>query len=280
MNRGGIGGSLVARGALVVSLGLMLSVVLGPFIWQVITAVKPTAQLVSLPPVLPMPPTWEHFAAVLASPGFLRVCFNSLAVALATVGVSFLVGVPASYALAKLQVRGGAAVLAGLLCLSMFPPISNVAPLYLVFIRLGIRDSLLAVVLAHAVFALPLAVWTLTNFLREIPHDLYRAARVDGCSHLGVLRHVVLPLALPGLVSVGLLVFVFSWNEFLYALTLTASEESRTLPVAIALFPGLQEIPRGEIAAASVIATVPTVALMLLFQRRIVNGLTAGAVKG
>ena len=148
------------------------------------------------------------------------------------------------------------------------------------FIRLGIRDSLLAVVLAHVVFVLPFAIWTLTNFVREIPADLYRAARIDGCSHLGTLRHVVLPLAAPGLLSVGLLVFVFSWNEFLYALTLTASEDARTLPVAIALFPGLQEIPWGEIAAASVIATLPAVILMLVFQRRLVSGLTAGAVKG
>jgi multiple sugar transport system permease protein len=162
----------------------------------------------------------------------------------------------------------------------MFPPIANVAPLYLLFIGLGIRDSLFAVVLAHSVFALPFAVWTLANFFQEIPDELYRAARVDGCSHLGVLRHVVLPLAAPGLLSVGLLVFVFSWNEFLYALTLTASERSRTLPVAIALFPGLHEIPWGEIAAAAVLATLPTVALMLAFERRIVSGLTAGAVKG
>lgn len=134
--------------------------------------------------------------------------------------------------------------------------------------------------LAHAVYALPFAVWTLTSFLTDIPGDLYRAARVDGCSPVGILRHIVLPLATPGLVSVGLLVFIFSWNEFLYALTLTASEASRTLPVAIALFPGLQEIPWGEIAAAAVVATLPTVVLMLVFQRRIVSGLTAGAVKG
>jgi multiple sugar transport system permease protein len=171
-------------------------------------------------------------------------------------------------------------VLATLLCLSMFPAIANVGPLYLLFIRLGIRDSLFGVVLAHSVFALPFAVWMLTNFFQEIPDDIYRAARIDGCSHIAILRHVVLPLSAPGLVSVGLLVFIFSWNEFLYALTLTASDASRTLPVAISLFPGLHEIPWGEIAAAGVLATVPTVLLVILFQRRIVSGLTAGAVKG
>ena len=219
-------------------------------------------------------------SAVVGSPGFVRVFVNSVVVATATVSVSMLIGVPAGYALAKLELRGGGLVLATLLCLSMFPPISNVGPLYLLFVRLGIRDSLLAVVLAHSVFVLPFAIWTFTNFVREIPHDLYRAARVDGCTHLGTLRHVVLPLAAPGLLSVGLLVFVFSWNEFLYALTLTASEDARMLPVTIALFPGLQEMPWGEISAASVLATLPAVLLMLLFQRRLVSGLTAGAVKG
>jgi len=201
-------------------------------------------------------------------------------VATATVLLGFALGIPASYALAKLRIRGRNLILGTLLCFSMFPAIANVAPLYLLFIRLGIRDSLLGVVLAHSVFALPFAVWTLTSFFQEIPDDLYRAARVDGCSHLGILRHVVLPLAAPGLLSVGLLVFIFSWNEFIYALTLTASVRARTLPVAIALFPGLHEIPWGEIAAASILATLPTVLLMLIFQRRIVSGLTAGAVKG
>lgn len=261
-------------------LGMMLSFVLGPFAWQIITSLKPAGQLAQLPPLLPSPPTGGHFAAVLGAPGFLRVTLNSIVVAVATVLLGFTLGVPASYALAKLRLRGRNVILGTLLCLSMFPAIANVAPLYLLFIRLGIRDNLLAVVLAHSVFALPFAVWTLTSFFQEIPDDLYRAARVDGCSHLGILRHVVLPLAAPGLLSVGLLVFIFSWNEFIYALTLTASERARTLPVAIALFPGLHEIPWGEIAAASILATMPTVLLMLIFQRRIVSGLTAGAVKG
>ncbi|HEX9843302.1 MAG TPA: carbohydrate ABC transporter permease [bacterium] len=260
--------------------GVTLSFVLAPFAWQLVTALKPTGQLAQIPPLLPQPPTMEHFVTVLGAPGFLRVALNSFIVATAAVLLAFVLGVPASYALAKLRLRGASVMLAGLLCLSMFPTIANVGPLYLLFIKIGIRDSLLAVVLAHSVYAMPFAVWTLTSFFREIPDDLYRAARIDGCSHLGILRHVVLPLAAPGLLSVGLLVFIFSWNEFLYALTLTASDSSRTLPVAISLFPGLHEIPWGEIAAAAVLATLPTVLLMLIFQRRIVSGLTAGAIKG
>jgi trehalose/maltose transport system permease protein len=167
-----------------------------------------------------------------------------------------------------------------LLSLSMFPSVANVAPLYIAAIHLGIRDSVFAVAVAQTVFTLPFAIWIMVDFLQQVPDELYRAARVDGCSHWGVLRHVVLPVALPGLLSVGLLVFIFSWNEFLYAFTLTASERSRTLPVAIALFPGLHEIPWGDIAAAAILATLPSVLLMLIFERRIVSGLTSGAIKG
>jgi multiple sugar transport system permease protein len=266
--------------AAILAAGVVSSFVLGPFLWQLVTALKPDTQLGQLPPLLPSPPTWQNFAAVLAAPGFLRVCGNSALVAVLVVLTAFLLGIPASYALANLRVRGGHLLLATMLVFSMFPPIANVAPLYLLLVRLGIRDSIFGVVLAHAVYALPFTIWLLANFFREIPSDLYRAARIDGCSHFGVLRHVALPLALPGLLSVGLLVFLFSWNEFLYAFTLTASERSRTLPVAIALFPGLHEIPWGEISAAAVLATMPSVLLMLVFQRHIVSGLTTGSVKG
>jgi multiple sugar transport system permease protein len=260
--------------------GITSSFVLGPFLWQVITAMKPDVQLGQLPPLLPSPPTWQHFADVVQTPGFVRVIWNSVLVGILVVLAALLLGVPASYALAKLRVRGGHFLLGVMLVFTMFPPIANVAPLYLLLVRLGVRDSIFGVVVAHSVFALPFAVWLLTAFFREIPDDLYRAAKIDGCSHLGILRHVVLPLAAPGLLSVSLLIFLFSWNEFLYAFTLTASERSRTLPVAIALFPGLHEIPWGEISAAAVLATLPSIALMLMFQRYIVSGLTAGSVKG
>lgn len=265
---------------LVAGLALMLGFALGPFAWQVVTALKPESELAQLPPVFPAHATLGHFAAVVQSPGFARAGLNSVMVALLTVSAVLLMGIPAAYALAKLRVRGAHLILAMLLSLSMFPSVANVAPLYIAAIHLGIRDSVIAVAVAQTVFTLPFAIWIMVDFLRQVPDELYRAARVDGCSHWGVLRHVVLPVALPGLLSVGLLVFIFSWNEFLYAFTLTASERSRTLPVAIALFPGLHEIPWGDIAAAAILATLPSVLLMLIFERRIVSGLTAGAIKG
>jgi multiple sugar transport system permease protein len=134
--------------------------------------------------------------------------------------------------------------------------------------------------LVYTAFALPLAVWLMTQFFRSIPDELYIAARVDGCTALGAFRKVMLPLATPGLSATALLIFIFSWNEFLYALSLTSSVAARTVPVGIALFPGLHEIPWGEIAAGSVVATLPVVLLAVLFQRRVLEGLTAGAVKG
>jgi multiple sugar transport system permease protein len=146
--------------------------------------------------------------------------------------------------------------------------------------KLGAGLTLAALVLVYAGFSLPLAVWLMTQFFRGVPDELYIAARVDGCSAFGAFTRVMLPLAVPGLIATALLVFVFAWNEFLYALTLTASDASRTVPVGIALFPGIHEVPWGEIAAGSVIATLPVVLLAVFFQRRVLDGLTAGALKG
>jgi multiple sugar transport system permease protein len=265
--------------AALAAVAVVLSFALGPFLWQLITALKPETQLAQLPPLLPHPPTSEHFETVVAAPEFLRAGLNSVLVAAGTVLVALLLGLPAAFALAKLRPRGGSLIVTFLLGLSMFPPIANVAPLYLLFAWMGIRDHLLGLVIAHSAYILPLTVWILTSFIQEIPEDLFRAARVDGCDNWGILRHLVLPLTTPGLASAGLLAFVFSWNEFLYAFTLTASSRARTLPVAISLFPGYHVVPWGDIAAAAVLVTVPTVALALVFQKRIVSGLTAGAVK-
>jgi multiple sugar transport system permease protein len=162
----------------------------------------------------------------------------------------------------------------------MFPPIAVISPLYLLVRALGLRDTLAALILTHTTFALPLAIWILTTFIRQIPVELYWAARVDGCGPLRAFLSVLLPPALPGFAVAALLVFIYSWNEFMFALTLTATGASRTAPVAIALFPGLHEVPWGDMAAASIIVTAPIVLLAVLFRRHIVAGLTAGSIKG
>ncbi|OGA40580.1 MAG: sugar ABC transporter permease [Betaproteobacteria bacterium RIFCSPLOWO2_12_FULL_68_19] len=253
---------------------------LAPFAWQVLTSVKPQAELESLPPLLPSTITLVHYEAVFAGHPFAHLLLNSFAVAACATALALALGSLAGFALAKLRPPGRAATLAAVVVLSMLPPVATVSPLFLLAGAAGLRDTLTGLALVYAGFALPLAVWLMAQFFRSVPDDLYIAARVDGCSLLGAFGKVMLPLAVPGLTATGLLVFVFCWNEFLFALTLTSSTAARTVPVGIALFPGIHEVPWGEIAAASVVATAPLVLLAAVFQRRVLDGLTAGAVKG
>lgn len=263
-----------------VALVLLAAYCLAPFLWQVVTSLKPPAELTALPPLLPSSITFEHYTAIFTGHPVLRLIANSAVVAIGTTVLALALGAAAAYAVSVLRMRGRAAILGVVLAVSMFPPIATVSPLFLLLNALGLRDTLAALVLTYSTFSLPLAVWLLAGFFDALPRELYVAARVDGCSSFGALWRVVLPLAAPGILAAGLLVFIFAWNEFLFALSFTATEAARTLPVGIALFPGLHEIPYGEIAAASVVATLPVVALAFAFQRRIVEGLTAGAVKG
>jgi len=253
---------------------------LGPYAWQVITSVKPSTELGSLPPVLPSRIDLSHYASVFLDRSFARIILNSAAVASSTTVFCLLVGSLASYAVAKLRVRGKHLFLGFVLSISMFPPIATVSPLYLIIRALGWRDTYLALILPYATFALPLTIWILSNFFREIPDDLNDASKIDGCSPLQTFTRVIFPLSLPAVFTTAILVFIFAWNEFLFALTFTSTERARTIPVGIALFPGLHEIPWGDIAAATIIVTIPLLGLVLAFQRRIISGMTLGAVKG
>jgi trehalose/maltose transport system permease protein len=265
-------------------LGLLLAAValfcLAPVAWQAVTSLKPEAELTRLPPIFPADPTLDHYRAVLRDGSFLRTIGNSLVVASAATVLALTIGSLGAFALARLGFRGKGAVLGIALAISMFPPVATVSPLYLAVRALGLRDTWTALIVLHTAFALPLTLWVLTGFFRDIPEELYHAARLDGCGPLQAFSKILLPLAAPGLGAAAILAFIFSWNEFLFALTFTTTEASRTVPVGIALFPGLHEIPYGDIAAASLIATLPAIALALLFQRRIAEGLTAGALKG
>jgi multiple sugar transport system permease protein len=270
------GGRVLFAFALMAVLGFCLF----PIGWQLVTALKPTIELMTLPPLLPSSPTLEHFALVFAERPFARVLLNSAVVAVGTTALCLIIGAPAAFALAKLRVRGRRSILLGILSVSMFPPIAVVGSLFLLIRMLHLRDTYWALILSDATFALPFTVWVLTSFFRDIPADLLRAARVDGCTDFQALLYIFLPVVTPGLVTAGLLTFIFTWNEFLFALTFTATEAARTAPVEIALFPGLHEVPWGEMAAASMIVTLPVLAVVIAVQRRLVAGLTAGAVKG
>lgn len=266
------------RAALAFAVIAAITFTAGPFLWQLLTSLRPEAELTSLG--LPRALSLASYAGAFQGRPLARVILNSLLVAGTTTLACLALGALAAFALAKLDFPGKRLFLGLALAISMFPPIATVSPLYLVIRALGLRDHLAGLVLPYTTFALPLTLWVLTAYFRDIPDELYRAARVDGCTPFQAFRRVLLPLAAPGLGTTAILVFIFAYNELLYALTFTSSPASRTIPVAITLFAGEHLEPWGEIAAASTVTTLPLVIVTLLFQRRIVAGLTAGAVKG
>lgn len=259
----------------------MTAFCLAPVLYMVLTALSGRPDF--LAPGVGLQPTAAHFREVLTAeslrfPAYVR---NSLAVSGASALLCVAAAAPAAYALARLALPGRAAVLLLVLAVSMFPQVSMVGYLFKLMSRLGWINTLPALVLPYTAWILPLSLWILTSYFAQVPRELDRAAMVDGCGPLGALWRVILPVAAPGIFSTAILAFLFAFNEFLFALMLTTDHGARTIPVGIALFEGLHgEIPWGAVMAAATLATVPAVVLTLLFQRRILQGLTGGAVKG
>jgi trehalose/maltose transport system permease protein len=226
--------------------------------------------------------SWANYEAVLGGKNFTRSIWNSVFIATLTVTFALFLAVTASYALARVRFRGRGLLLMLILAVSMFPQIAVLAGLFELIRFLGIFNTPWAMILSYTIFTLPFTVWVLTTFMRDLPVEIEEAAIVDGATPWIIITKVFLPLLWPALVTTGLLAFIGAWNEFLFALTFTSSETTRTTPVAIGLLSGAsqQEIPWGPIMAASVIVTVPLIILVLIFQRKIVAGLTAGGVKG
>ncbi|MES2542434.1 MAG: carbohydrate ABC transporter permease [Pseudomonadota bacterium] len=225
---------------------------------------------------------WANYGQVLGQPNFIRSIWNSVFIATTTVVFALFLAVTASYALARVRFRGRGLLLMMILAVSMFPQIAVLAGLFELVRFLGIFNTPYAMIMSYVIFTLPFTVWVLTTFMRDLPVEIEEAAIVDGATPWIIITKVFLPLLWPALVTTGLLAFIGAWNEFLFALTFTSSETTRTVPVAIGLLSGAsqQEIPWGPIMAASVIVTVPLIILVLIFQRKIVAGLTAGGVKG
>jgi multiple sugar transport system permease protein len=222
------------------------------------------------------------FEGGIADSPFLKPLINSIVIALISTVIAIVLAAFAAYAIARLSFPGKAAILAGALAIAMFPQISTVGPLFDMWRSIGLYDTYLGLIIPYLTFALPLAIYTLVAFFREIPWDLEQAAAVDGATPLQAFRRVIIPLAAPGTFTAAILVFIFAWNDFLFAITLTSSDNARTVPAALAFFTGESQFtePTGNIAAAAVIVTIPIIIFVLFFQRRIVAGLTAGAVKG
>ena len=252
-----------------------------PFYWLVNTSLKKGVSL-SQGELFPSQPTFENYAAVFQNAEFLLALRNSVIIAVVTTTVALVLASFAAYALARLKMRRKALILTLILSVTTFPAIAIAAPLFSIWREIGLYDTLLGLIIPKLTFALPLAIYTLTSFFKEIPRELEESAYMDGATPFTAFRKVILPLAVPGLATTAILVFISVWNEFLLAVTLTTSPEARPVPVAIAFFSGTSEFdqPLGTISAASVIITVPLAVLVLLCQKRIVSGMTAGAVKG
>ncbi len=226
--------------------------------------------------------TLENYRNIFDDGQFTSALRNSIGIALIATVLAVGLAMFAAYAIVRLDFPGKTVVLSGALAIAMFPPISIVGPLFNMWRSLHLYDTWPGLIIPYMTFTLPLAIWTLSAFFREIPWDLDKAARVDGATPFQAFRKVIAPLAAPGVFTAAILVFIFAWNDFLFAISLTSTDRARTVPAALAFFSGESQFaqPTGSIAAAAVVVTIPIIVMVLVFQRRIVAGLTTGAVKG
>jgi ABC-type glycerol-3-phosphate transport system permease component len=257
---------------------VMVAALLFPIGWALLASFTPEERLGEA--AIPLRLVTDHYRALFAQRDFLTPVRNSIVVASLTTMVALVLGVPCAYALARLPLRGGRMVLALVLAVSMFPQIAMVPSLYLMLRELRLLNTFAGLVLPYLTFAVPLSVWLLSGFFRQLPPDLEEAALLDGASRVRTVLEIVLPLSWPGVATTAILVFLYSWNEFLFALSFTLGPERYTVPVAITLFRGQYQVPWGEVLAAAVVATAVVAAIVLVAQRRIIAGLTSGAVKG
>jgi multiple sugar transport system permease protein len=231
---------------------------------------------------LPHKWTLQNYRGIFQTSLFTRALVNSIGIALIATALAVIVGSMAAYAVARLRFPGKGLLVGAALLIAVFPPISLVSPLFNLWRQLGLFDTWPGLIIPYLTFALPLTIYTLSAFFREIPWSLEKAARVDGATPFQAFTRVIAPLAAPGMVTTAILVFIFCWNDFVFAISLTSTLNSRTVPAAVAFFTGASQFqtPIGSIAAAGVVITIPIIIFVFVFQRRIVAGLTSGAVKG
>lgn len=263
----------------------VIVVALVPVVWLISISLKPTDAVTDghfLPSEISFDNYKSLFEGGIDESPFIKPLINSILIALSTTVIAIVFASFAAYAIARLEFPGKRVILAGALAIAMFPPISTVGPLFDMWRAIGLYDTYPGLIIPYLTFSLPLAIYVLVAFFREIPWELEQAAQVDGATPFQAFTKVIVPLAAPGMFTAAILVFIFAWNDFLFAISLTSSDASRTVPAALAFFTGESSFtqPTGSIAAAAVVVTVPIIVFVLLFQRRIVSGLTAGAVKG
>ena len=254
-----------------------------PVVWILSLSFKPVSETtVGSPHFLPKTWTIQNYKDIIANPDFTRALANSFGIALISTALAVLFATFAAYAIARLEFRGKKLVLSLALAIAMFPVVSLVGPLFDMWRTIGLFNTWPGLIIPYMSFTLPLAIWTLSAFFREIPWEMEQAAQVDGATAWQAFRKVIVPLAAPGVFTTAILTFFFCWNDFLFAISLTSTNNARTVPAALAFFQGASmfESAVPYVMAASVVVTIPVVILVLLFQRRIVAGLTSGAVKG
>jgi trehalose/maltose transport system permease protein len=276
---------LLRRGPFLLLIALIFIFAVFPFYWAIRSAFTPDGDLFSTPiEYFPTHPTLTNFREVLGSGDFQRALLNSTIVAGSVTLISLAFGALAGYALGRFRFRGRNSALYLMLSMTIFPQIAILGALYKLINTFNLYNTLGALIFSYMIFTLPFTVWVLTSFVRALPKDLEEAAYIDGATPFQTFYKVILPLIAPGLVTTGLLAFIAAWNEFLYALSFTQTVDKHTVPVAIVTFTGESgssfQIPWGQIMAATIVVTVPLIVLTLLLQRRILAGLTAGAVKG
>jgi multiple sugar transport system permease protein len=252
-----------------------------PVFWLLMLSLKKPATI-SDGRLIPSSWSFENYSQIFQQSIFTRALVNSIGIALISTLIAVILATMAAYAIARLEFPGKRLILTASLAIAMFPPVAIVGPLYNLWRNIGLYDTWPGLIIPYMTFTLPLGIYTLSAFFREIPWDLEQAAAVDGATPAQAFRKVIAPLAAPGVFTTAILVFIFAWNDFLFAFALTSTKAAQTVPAAIALFPGASQFsqPTGSIAAAAMVVTVPIIVMVLFFQRRIVAGLTAGAVKG
>jgi len=254
-----------------------------PVVWIISLSFKSAAETgVGSPQFLPKDPTIQNYKDILSNPDFTDALRNSFGIALIATFLSVILATLAAYAIARLEFKGKRAVLSLALAIAMFPVVALVGPLFDMWRTLGLFNTWPGLIIPYMSFTLPLAIWTLSAFFREIPWEMEQAAQVDGATSWQAFRKVIVPLAAPGVFTAAILTFFFAWNEFVLAISLTSTTRSRTVPAQMSFFVGPDPFnpPYGQLATASVVVTVPIIIIVLLFQRKIVAGLTSGAVKG
>ena len=260
---------------------IVLLIAVIPVLWLVSLSLKDPSTLTD-GSFYPHKWTFENYRGIFDQPLFTHALVNSIGIALISTLLGVVLGAMAAYAIARLDFPGKRALIGSALLIAIFPQISLVNPMFNLWRTLGIFDTWLGLVIPYITFSLPLAIYTLSAFFREIPWELERAAALDGATPMQSFRRVILPLAAPGVFTTAILVFLICWNDFVFAISLTSTDNARTVPAAIAFFTGASQFeqPTGSIAAAAIVITIPVIIVVMLFQRRIVAGLTAGAVKG